>query len=199
MAAPYYVQVLASNRASGSVFGTFTTAKSVINAADLVQLPANWLQIGTKFRIRVAGALACVGTTSGTVSFQVMMNTTINTSGVIAWTSGALQMTTTAETTAIPFLLEAVVRVTAVDAIENTAAATLLGQGWVAGLIPQLGAGAAVGTVTDSILMVPAAAPTNGTAFTSGVPMYLDFYTAFSISSANNSVQVYDYLVEQLQ
>jgi hypothetical protein len=192
MGAPYFVQVLASNRATGSAFNTYTTAKSVINAADLVQLPVNWCQIGTKFRIRVAGVLSCVGTTSGTVTFQVMMGS------VVAWTSGAIQMTTTAEAT-LGFTLEAVVRVTAVDAVAGTPAATLLGQGWVQSLILQLGSGAAAGTVTNSILSLPAGAPANGSAFGSSTTENIDFWVGFSSSSASNGITVYDYLVEQLQ
>ncbi len=201
MGAPYFVQVLASNRATGSAFNTYTTAKSVLNAADVVQLPVNWCQIGSKFRIRMAGSLSCVGTTSGTVTFQVMFNTGPGVTGTntVAWTSGAIQMTTTAETTALPIVMEVVLRVTSVDAVEGTAAATLLGQGYLTGLIPQLGAGAAVGTVTDSIILLPAAAPTNGTAFASVIQQNIDFWVGFSVSSANNGITVYDYTVEQLQ
>jgi hypothetical protein len=193
MAAPFYVQTLASNRATGAVFATFTTAKTVLNVADVVQLPVNYLVVGSKLRIRVAANLACVGTTSGTVTFQVMMG------AVVAWTSGALQMTTTAEATSLPIIMEIVVRVTAVDVTAGVAACTLLGTGYVIGLIPQLGAGVAVPTVTDSVLVMPAAAPTNGTVFQSETVENIDFWTGFSISNANNSIQITDYTVEQLQ
>ena len=195
MAAPFYVAVLTSNRATGSAFNTFTTAKSVINAADLIQLPVNALYVGAKFRIRVAGILSCVGTTSGTVTFQVMFGS------VVAWTSGALQMTTTAETN-LSFLVEVVLRCTALDTGTGqtpTTAATLLGQGFASSLILQLGAGAAAGAVTSSILMVPASSPANGTVFASSTTENLDFWTGFSISSASNGITVNDYVVEQLQ
>jgi hypothetical protein len=192
MPAPYFVQVLASNRATGSAFNTYTTAKSVINAADLVQLPVNWAQIGTKFRVRASGVLSCVGTTSGTVTFQVMMGS------VAAWTSGALQMTTTAEASQ-GFIMEVVVRVTAVDVVAGTAAATLIGQGYVLSLITQLGSGVAAPTVTDSILVAPAGAPAAGNAFGSSTTENIDFWVGFSSSSASNGITVYDYVVEQLQ
>jgi hypothetical protein len=193
--APFYVAVLASNRATGTAANTFTTAQSVINAADLIQLPVNSLYVGAKFRIRVAGILSCVGTSSGTVTFQVMMGTTV------VWTSGALQMTTTAETN-LPFVLEVVLRVTALDTGTGhvpVTAATILGQGYASSLILQLGAGAAAGSVTSSILMVPAGSPGNGTAFASSTTENLDFWVGFSISSASNGVTVNDYVVEQLQ
>jgi hypothetical protein len=195
MAAPFYVAVLASNRANGSAFNTFTTAKSVINAADLVQLPINALYVGAKFRVRVAGILSCVGTTSGTVTFQVMFGS------VVAWTSGAIQMTTTAEAT-LPFVLEVVLRVTAVDTGTGqtpVTAATILGQGYASCLILQLGAGAAAGAVTTSIINVPETSPANGTAFASSTTENLDFWTGFSISNASNGITVNDYVVEQLQ
>jgi hypothetical protein len=195
MAAPFYTAVLASNRATGPAKNTYTTAISVINAADLIQLPINGLYVGAKFRIRVAGILSCVGTTSGTVTFQVMLG------AIVAWTSGALQMTTTAEAT-LPFVLEVVLRVTALDTGTGqtpVTAATLLGQGYASSLILQLGAGAAAGAVTSSILMVPAGSPANGTAFASSTTENLDFWTGFSISSASNGITVNDYVVEQLQ
>src|ERR1019366_7653202 len=179
MVAPFsgFVQVLASNRATGPASNTYTTAKSVINATDLVPLPVDYLYVGAKFRIRVAGILSCVGTTSGTVTFQVMMG------AVVAWTSGALQMTTTAEAT-LPFVLEVVLRVTAMDTGTGqtpVTAATLLGQGYPSSLLLQLGAGAAAGAVTPSILMVPAGSPANGTVFASSTVENIDFWTGFSI------------------
>jgi hypothetical protein len=191
MDGPYYVQVLASNRANGPALASWTVAKSVINAADLYQLPLNWCKIGTKFRIRVAGSITTVGTTSGTVTFQMMMG------AVVVWTSGPVQLTTTAEATGQSFVLEAVVRVTAVDAVAATPAGTLLGQGWVAGLVAQLGAGAAVGLVTDSIIMVPATAAANGTAFGSSATENVDFWIGFS--TAGNTALIQDYVLEQLQ
>lgn len=190
MAAPFYVQVLASNRATGPTISTWTTAKSVINLSDVVQLPVNWCQLGTKFRVRASGTMTTVGTTSGTVTFQIMMG------AVAAWSSGAIQLTTTAESTGQTFIMEAVVRVTTVDTSAATAA-TLLGTGYVTSLVTQLGAGAAVPTVTDSINVLPATAPANGTAFGSAVTENIDFWIGFSTSG--NVALITDYVVEQLQ
>ena len=58
MSAPYYAQVLASQKAAGTLFNTYTTAKSVINVSELVPLPGNYLQQGSKLRVRVFGARA---------------------------------------------------------------------------------------------------------------------------------------------
>jgi hypothetical protein len=191
MGAPYYVQVLASQRAAGRAISTWTTAVSVLNVADIVQLPVNWLQIGSKFRIRVMGTLTTVGTTSGTVTFQVMMGS------VVAWTSGAVQLTTTAEATGQTVIIEVVLRVTAVDQSSGVAACTLTGAGFVTSLVTQLGAGAAVPTVTDSINLVPATAPGNGTAFQSETVENVDFWVGFSVSG--NVFLCDDYTLEQLQ
>ena len=192
MPAPFYTQVLASNRASGPVVATWTTAKSVLDAADLVQLPINYLYVGAKFRIRVAGVLSNIVTTPGTVTFQVMMG------AVVAWTSGAIQMTTTANTTT-PIVLEIILRVTALDTGSGqtpVTAATLFGNGFVAGLDLTIGAGANP-TVTDTIAMIPATAPVNGTVFASSTTENLDFWVGFSLSG--NVFSMTDYIVEQLQ
>ncbi len=187
MAAPFYVAVLASNRATGPVISTWTTAVSVINRADVIQLPLNALYVGAKFRIRVAGVLSNIITTPGTITFQVMMG------AVIAWASGAIQMSTAANTT-LPLVLEIVLRVTAVDA--TSTACTILGQGHVKGLNLTIGAGANP-TVTDTIAMLPAVAPVNGTAFASDATENLDLFVGFSLSG--NVFTVNDYVIEQLQ
>ena len=188
MAAPYFSQVLASQRANGTLFNTYTTAVTVLNPSDLLPIPANYIQVGSKFRIRAWGGLSNIVTTPGTVTFQNVLN------GVAVWSSGALQMPNVANTLS-PFLCESVIRCSAVG---NGTTATFIGGGTVIGLTVLLAAGADP-TVTDTTLLVPAGAPGNGTGFNSAATANLDFFVGFSISNAGNGVQLYDYTVEQLQ
>jgi len=190
MAAPYFSQVLASQKLNGTLFNTYTTAKTVLNPTELVQIPGNYLQIGSKLRIRAWGGLSNIATTPGTVTFQTMLGPT---STIVAWTSGALQMTTTANTLS-PFMFETVLRV---NAVGITTAAALIGGGVVSALNFALSS-VANPTLTDGVLAVPAGSPANGTGFDSTVTNVLDFWVGFSISNAGNGVQLYDYTVEQL-
>lgn len=184
---PFFTQTLTSARATGTLFNTYTTAKTVINATDLVTLPANYLTIGSTFRVKASGGLSNIATTPGTVTFQIMMGT------IVAWTSGAIQMSTTAHTL-IPFDLEVILRT---NAIGSGTSANFLGMGKLNGIMFTVGAGADSTTVVGTF-PVPATAPAVGTGFDSTIANILDFWTGFSVSNAGNGIQVYNYSVEQL-
>lgn len=190
--APFYTQVLASQRAVGTLFNTFTTAKTVLNPTEIVPLPPNYLQVGSKLRIRAWGGLSNIVTTPGTVTFQVMIGPVG--APIVAWTSGAIQLSTTANVLQ-PFELDIVLRV---DTAGSGTTAKVIGGGFVRGLVPQLGAGTTNPTVTDSTVATPQTAPAVGTGFDSTVTTILDFWAGFSISNAGNGIQLYDYIVEQL-
>jgi hypothetical protein len=185
---PSFMQVLTAQSVVGTLFNTFTTAKTVINQTDLVPLPVNYLQVGSKFRIKAAGGLSNIVTTPGTVTFQIMVG------AIVVWTSGAIQMTTTAHTLA-PFKLEVDLRL---DAIGTGTTAKFLGMGTLSGIGFTVGAGADSTTVVGNF-PVPATAPAVGTGFDSTIANNLDFWTGFSISNAGNGVQLYDYSVEQMR
>jgi hypothetical protein len=184
---PFLVRTLVTQRAAGTLLATYTTAKSVINATELYSLPPNYLQVGCKFRIRVMGGLSNIVTTPGTVTFQVMFGS------VVAWTSGALQMTTTANTLT-PFELEVNARV---DSAGSGTAAKLMATGKLIALDATIGSGANP-TVTDTAVVLPVTAPAVGTGFDSTISQILDFWVGFSISNSGNGVQIYDYTVELL-
>lgn len=184
---PFFVQTLASQKAAGTLFNTFTTAKSVINVTELVPIPGNYLQVGSKLRIRMMCGLSNIVTTPGTVTFQVMMGS------VVVWTSGAIQMTTTANTLT-PVELEVNLRL---DSAGSSTAAKFMAVGKIIGLNLTIGSGANP-TVTDTAITLPVTSPAVGTGFDSTVSEILDFWTGFSISNAGNGIQVYDYTVEQL-
>ena len=184
---PYYVQTLVSQKANGTLFNTYTTAKSVLNVQDLTPIPGNYFQVGSKIRVRAWGGLSNIVTTPGTVTFQVNMG------AVAIYSSGALQMTTTANTLS-PFMFEATLRMATVGSVTS---ATWIGGGIVSALNLSLSAGANP-TLTNGILAAPAAAPAAGSGYDGTTQQILDFFVGFSISNAGNGVQLYNYEVEQL-
>ncbi len=186
---PFYSLVLSSQRAAGTAFATYTTAKTVINPTELVTLPPNYLTIGSKYRVRVCGGLSNIVTTPGTVTFQIMMGT------IVAWTSGAIQLNATAHTL-LPFDLDVMLRV---DSIGSGTAAKYLGMGKLMGVAFTRTAAQVDDANTPGEFATPATAPAVGTGFDSTIQNILDFWVGFSISNAGNCVQIYDYTIEQLQ
>ncbi len=184
---PSFPQCLTAQTKAGTLYNTYTTAKSVINPEDLVTLPPNYDRVGSRFQIKVAGGLSNIVTTPGTVSFQVMMGT------IVAWTSGAIQMNATAHTL-LPFKLEVTLRQ---DSTGNGTAAKFIGQGWLNGIQFTNTAAQTDAVNTTGMFPVPATAPAVGTGFDSTISNILDFWTGFSISNAGNGVQIYDYEVLQ--
>lgn len=185
-----YVNILTVQTAVGTLFNTYTTAKTVINATNLVQLPPNYLYVGKKLRVTVRGGLSSLVTTPGSVTFQIMMG------AIVAWTSGAINLTTTGNTL-LPFTLQVDLRC---DTIGSGTAAKFLGMGTLSGIGVVLGTinSTANSAVSGAMLQVPATAPAVGTGFDSTIANLLDFWVGFSISNAANGVQLYDYTVEEL-
>src|SRR5258708_6380791 len=146
---PFYSQVLSSQRKVGTSFGTFTTAKTVINPDELIQLPPNYLTVGSKFRVKVSGGLSNIVTTPGTITFQIMMGS------IVVWTSGAIQLNATAHTL-LPFWLEVMMRL---DSGGVTTAAKFLSTGVLSGIQPTLTAAQVDAVNTPGLFPVPATAP----------------------------------------
>ena len=185
---PQFPQVLTSQKASGTLFNTYTTAKTVINASELVTLPANYLTIGSKLRIKALMGLSNIVTTPGTFAIQIMMGS------IVAFTTGNIQLNATAHTL-LPLDFEATLRV---DSIGSGTTAKFLGQSKMTGIQPTLTAAQTDAVNTSGSFLGPVTAPAVGTGFDSTIANILDFWVGFSISNAGNGVQVYDYSVEQL-
>lgn len=183
---PQFTQVLTSQSAVGTLFNTYTTAKSVLNVSELVPMPGNYLRAGSKLRIKATMGLSNIVTTPGTVTFQVMMGS------VVVLTSSAIQMTTTANTLSTVDM-EVIMRL---DSAGSGTAAKFIGKMSLNALNLTIGSGANP-AFTDSSLVVPTT-PAVGTGFDSTVSEILDFWVGFSISNAGNGIQVFDYTVEQL-
>lgn len=184
-------QAVVTQEAAGTLFNTYTTAKTVINQQDLYSFYANFFKIGTKLRVTACMAISNIVTTPGTITFQVMLGS------IVVWTSGAIQLNATAHTT-----LPAKLVVDLTCQLTNTgvggAVAKFFGLGTLTGVMFTKTAGQTDGANTETVIMVPVTAPALGTAFDSTIAQTLDFWVGFSISNAGNGVRVDQYDVEIL-
>lgn len=183
--------LLANQDAAGTLFNTYTTAKSVINPTALVTLPPNYLTKGTELRIRVSGGISNVVTSQRTFTFQVMLGPTAN---IIVHTSGAITTTTTAHTL-IPFAYQVDMRL---DSVGSGTAAKWLAQGILQGQMWVYSGATADSVLGNATIMCPNTAPAVGTGFDSTVANILDFWVGLSASEATTGIQIYKYTVEQL-
>lgn len=184
-------QTLVTQRAAGTLFNTYTTAKTVINQQDLYSFPPNFFQLGSRLRITANMAISNLTVTPGTVTFQVMFGS------IVVFTTGAIQLNATAHT-----LLPARLVVDLVCQLANTGVggviAKFMGTGVLTGVMFTLTAAQVDAVNTPGAFPAPATAPTLGTAFDGTISQILDFWTGFSISNAANGVQMADYCVELL-
>lgn len=188
-------------QAAGSAFGSFTTAKSVLNPQSLTDLWRNFFAIGTRLRVTVNMAITTLVTTPGTITFQIMLGPS---GTIVVWTSGAIQMNATSHTL-LPAKLVVELRC---DVVGTGTTAKLFGcSGVLTGpmFTKTIAAtdlwgrvSAADAAVSDVTIMVPITAPALGAGFDSTVSNLLDFYGAFSVNNAANVIQVVDYSVEGL-
>lgn len=182
-----WVELLAKQNAAGTLFNTYTTSKTVLNADALYSLPANFLDVGRRFLVSVQGAISNIVTTPGTITCEVKIGT------VVAFTTGAMQLSTTAHTT-IPFWLDIYLTC---RAIGSGTSANFMGQGLMQSQTVNATA-VADGTQTHTTLLAPNTAPAVGTGFDSTVANTWDFWTGFSISNSGNGIQVQQYSVYAL-
>ena len=178
-------ELLVCQKEAGTSFGTFTTAKTVINPEDLYTFPAGFFSVKKELTIKVRGALSNIVTTPGTVVFQVMIGS------VIAFTTGNIQLNATAHT-ALPFWLD--IDLTC-RADGNGTSANLMGQGALGGIMFTLTAAQVDAVNTSGLFMVPTTAPAVGTGFDSTIANILDFFVGFSISNSGNAVKIEQYKV----
>lgn len=188
-----YSQLLKSQHAAGTLFNTYTTAKSVINTQAITAIPPGLLQLGDVLRIRAAGGISNIVTSQPTFTFQVMMGPS-QPSSIIAWTSQACLTTTTAHTLS-PFLISIILRL---DSEGSGTSAKFLGIADLTGLPFLISGASADPTLGVGELMCPATAPAVGTGWDSTVLNYLDFFVGISASNAGNGIQIYQYTVELL-
>lgn len=187
-----YSQLLRSQQAAGTLFNTYTVAKSVINAQALLKIPAGFFQVGDILRITAKGALSNIVTTPGLMNFQVKLGPTAN---IVAADTGNIQLNATAHVL-LPFSLEWWLTVRSTG--PGATAAQFMHQAHVRGVQLTRTAGQVDATNIGDSLLAPAIAPALGTAFDSTVDNILDLWAGFTISNVGNGVQVHQYLVELL-
>lgn len=184
------VQTLRASKAAATLFNTYTTAKSVINAEDVVTLPRGYWEVGKALKITVHAAISNRVTGPDTTTFQIMIG------AVVAFTTGAINLNTTAHTT-IPAILEFLL--TCRQTGPGATAANVMGQARIFGQMFNIVASqtdAANGT--HNMIMAPNTAPAVGTSFDATIDNTLDFFVAQSVSNAGNGIQVQQYLVESM-
>jgi len=183
--------------ADGPALNTYTTAKSVFgaatDAAGQVRYTAapNFWQIGKCLKVTALGDISNIVTTPGTLTFEFRTGPTSN---IVAWTSGAVQLSTTAHTS-LPFWLEIMMTCQAVGPGTLT---KLMGQGRITSICT-------VNTnVADSVantlptLLLPNTTPAQGTGFDSTAASVLDLFAGFSISNAGNGIRIRQFALEAL-
>lgn len=171
---------------AGTLYNTYTTAKSILPAAAIPTLPANFWSVGKQMRIRGVASLSNIVTTPGTMAIQVKVNS------VIAFTSGNIQLNATAHTL-LPFNFEILMTC---RAIGSSTSANFMGTGSGWGIHPTLTAGQTDAANTSGMFVLPVTAPTVGTGFDSTAATAIDLWWGFSISDAGNGVRIEQYTVD---
>jgi hypothetical protein len=183
----------------GPALNTFTTAKSVFgtttDAAGQVRYIAapNFWFIGKTLKITAVGDLSNIVTTPGTITFQFQVGPTQN---IAAWTSGAINFTTTAHVS-LPFWLDIMLTCQAVGPGTLT---KLMGQGRITGNGLAITAAQAdpATLIENPTLMVPNTTPAQGTGFDGTIAQQLDLFAGFSISQPTNGIRVRQFVLEAM-
>ena len=182
-------ETIAIQRAAGTLFNTYTTAKSVINPDALVSLPPNFFYPGRMLRVFVSGGISNVATTPGLMNFQIIIG-----AAAVAFDTGNIQLNATAHTT-LPFWLDILLTC---RAIGSGTAANIMGQASVTGIMFTRTAGQTDDAQGMQTILVPATAPTVGAGFDSTITNLFNFFTGFTINNAGNGIQVQQYKVVSL-
>lgn len=200
MPAQVWTQAVAAQEAAGTLFNTFTTAKTVINQSQLIDYARNYWKIGQKMRVTANMSISNVVTTPGTMVFQVMFGS------IIVWSSGNIQLNATAHTT-LPARLVVDLTLQLANTTVGGAIAKFMGVGMLNGVMftRTIAAtdnwgrvSAADASVSDVTMLVPVTAPALGTAFDGTIAQTQDFFVGFSSSAAGNGVRMDQYEVELL-
>src|SRR5690349_13086518 len=193
MASQSWGQLIASIPIAGTQYNTYTTAKSMLTSATateasagFITLPPGFFQRGSVRQIDFVGAVSNRVTGPDTFTIQVMVG------AVIAFTTGAITLTTTAHTN-IPLFGRITLTCRTVG---NGTLAALVGQAVLTGqMIQQGGTAAADSTTLSNTIIMPNTAPAVGTGFDSTVANTLDFFVAQSFSGAGNGFRLDQYRV----
>jgi hypothetical protein len=175
-------ETLITAEIDGTALTNSTTPTSIIPAAARYTLPANFFDVGRALRITCKGRLSNLVTTPGTLTLELRLGS------VIAFTSGAIQLSATAHTN-VSFILDGMFTC---RAIGGGTTANLMGTGQ----LTTEGLGTVANQAPTAVL--PVSAPAVGTGFDSTAAQVVDLFATFSIANAANSIQVHQYMLESV-
>lgn len=188
-----FPQLIASVTVAGTQYNTYTTSKSMLGSATataasmaVVPVRAGWLHAGAMLTIDAQLAVSNRVTGPDTFTIEVKLGT------VVAFTTGAITLTTTAHTN-IPCMVH--IELTS-QAQGNGTLTQLKGQAEIKGQMIQQGGTAGADSATlSNIAMYPNTAPALGTGFDGSIDNTLDLWVAQSVSNAGNGCRVDQYRV----
>lgn len=185
--------MIASIPKAGTLYNTYTTAKSMLTSTSVTEasqaakiLPSGFFQRKGVLEIDFTAGISNRVTGPDTFTIQVMLGS------IIVFTTGAINLTTTAHTT-IPCMGKIILTC---DTEGSGTNATLRGQATLWGQMIAMAASLADGVANTGWAMCPNTAPAVGTGFDSTIANTLDFYVAQSVSNAGNGFQLQQYVVK---
>lgn len=183
-----YNEMLAVAQSAGSSLSNSTSQTSILPAHAKATLPAGYInKLGKTLLLKGTCRLSNIVTTPGTLTLDVKFGS------VVVFTSGALQLSTTAHTT-LPLRFE--IELTA-RALGSGTSANLMGQGVATSQCLSLTA-VADSTTTPATLLLPNTTPTVGSGFDSTAAQAVDLLATFSIANAGNLIQLEQYTLQSL-
>lgn len=193
MASQSWGQLIASIPKAGTLYSAYTTAKSMLTSATVTEasaaakiLPSGFFQRKGMLEIDFTAGISNRVTGPDTFTIQVMVG------AAIAFTTGAINLTTTAHTT-----IPCVGKILLTCDIEGSGTtAVLRGQAILWGQMIAMAASLADGAANTGWAMCPNTAPAVGAGFDSTIANTLDFFVAQSVSNAGNGFQLQQYLVK---
>jgi hypothetical protein len=178
---------------AGTQYNTYTTAKSMLTStaseagAGFTTLGPGFFQRGGWLEIDFLAAISNRVTGPDTFTIQVMIG------AVIAFTTGAITLTTTAHTN-IP--LEGRIKLSCRTVGPSTQCALVGIARLIGQMIQQGGTAAADSATLSNTIVMPNTAPAVGTGFDSTISQTLDFFVAQSVSNASNGFRLDEYCVK---
>jgi len=183
MSAYSWGEALTVAKVAGPALSNSSSATSILPTANVYTLPANFFTIGKVLVLKGSGQLSNIVTTPGTLTLDVYLG-----GSVVAFTSGAMQLSTTAHTT-LPFEFEIMLTTRAEG---SGTSANLMGQGRIASQCMSLTA-VADSTTTIASLMMPNTTPAVGTGFDSTAAQSVNLRATFSIANSGNALTLQQY------
>lgn len=180
-----WVQALASAQVAGGPISNSVSAASLIPAQAKFTIPAGILKIGDVFRVTSTYQVSNVVTTPGTLTLDIRFGS------IIVFTSGAVQMSTTAHTT-LPAWWSALMTV---RALGLTTAANLMGQSKLHGIMFLI---SGADLTTHGTMLAPNVTPVVGTGFDSTISNAVDHFGTFSVATSPTNITLQQYVFEFL-